>query len=81
MDLVVSPNCQFTAVPGDVDLVGLVGYVNVPIPANGPGVVVLAVRGGTESFAAWADEPVAKHARVLVVEARSPRSVTVVPYS
>jgi hypothetical protein len=77
----VAGECGVSGATGDVDLVGLVGYVNVPIPANGPGVVVLAVRGGTESFAAWADEPVAKHARVLVIEARSPRSVTVVPYS
>jgi hypothetical protein len=60
-------------------LIGLVGHLTVPIPADGPGEVVLAVRGGSECFAAWADEPIAKHAQVVVVDQRSPRSVTVTP--
>ena len=65
----------------DESLVGLEGYVTVPIPADGgPGEVVLRVRGGTEHFAAWCDSPVAKHARILVIEDRSARSVTVEPY-
>lgn len=65
---------------GEEELVGRVGRVSVPIPAHGPGEVVVQVRGGTETFAAWADEPVPKHARVLVIETRSPRSVTVTPF-
>jgi len=56
-----------------------VGHLTVSVPADGPGEVVLAIRGGTEAFAAWADEPIAKHTRVVVVEERSPRSVTVTP--
>jgi hypothetical protein len=56
-----------------------VGYVSLPIPAGGPGEVMLSVRGGTEAFAAWAEEPIAKHTRVVVVEDRSGRSVTVTP--
>ena len=40
---------------------------------------MLSVRGGTEAFAAWSDEPIAKHTRVVVVEGRSARSVTVTP--
>jgi hypothetical protein len=60
-------------------LVGTVGFVSVPIPAAGAGEVMLPVRGGTECFAAFADEPIAKHARIVVVEGRSPRSVTVTP--
>jgi hypothetical protein len=58
-------------------LVGHVGYVSVPIPADGPGEVLVSVRGGTEAFAAWADEPIEKHARVVVIDERSARSVTV----
>ena len=58
-------------------LVGTVGYVSVPIPASGAGEVMLPIRGGHEAFAAYADEPIAKHARVVVVECRSARSVTV----
>jgi hypothetical protein len=60
-------------------LIGLVGHLTVSVPAHGPGEVVIAIRGGTESFAAWADEPIAKYTRVVVVEERSPRSVTVTP--
>ena len=63
----------------DGDLIGEVGYVSVPIPPGKPGEVMLSVRGGTEAFAAWADEPIAKHARVVVVDERSARSVTVTP--
>jgi hypothetical protein len=63
----------------DGELIGEVGYVSVPIPPGKPGEVMLSVRGGTEAFAAWADEPIAKHARVVVVDERSARSVTVTP--
>ena len=68
--------------PDDVDesLVGAVGRVTVPIPADGPGEVLLPVRGGTEAFAAWSDQPMPKHARVLVVETSSARSVIVTPF-
>jgi hypothetical protein len=59
----------------------LIGRVTVPIPATGPGEVLLAVRGGTEAFTAWSDQPIAKHARVLVVEQTSARSVFVVPFT
>jgi hypothetical protein len=66
--------------PGAEDaLVGTVGYVSVPIPASGAGEVMLSIRGGTEAFAAFADEPIGKHARIVVVETRSSRSVTVTP--
>jgi membrane-bound ClpP family serine protease len=62
------------------ELIGQIGYVTVPIPADGgPGEVMVTIRGGTEAFAAWSDEPIAKHARVVVVENRSARSVTVTP--
>lgn len=67
--------------PGETDqeLIGTVGHVTVPISATRPGEVILPVRGGSEAFAAFADEPIPKHARVVVVECRSSRSVTVTP--
>ncbi len=65
----------------DQDLAGTIGWVTVPIVVGHPGEVVLPVRGGTEAFAAWSDEPVAKNTRVVVVECRSARSVTVTPYA
>jgi hypothetical protein len=59
------------------DLLGAIGRVTVSIPAGGPGEVLLPVRGGTEAFAAWSDEPVPRHSRVVVVECMSARSVFV----
>jgi hypothetical protein len=60
-------------------LIGKVGRVTVSIPADGPGEVLLPVRGGTEAFAAWSDEPIARHRRIAVVETLSARSVFVTP--
>jgi hypothetical protein len=63
----------------DQDLVGTVGQVTVPITPARPGEVVLPVRGGTEAFTACADEPIAKYARVVVVDCLSGRTVMIVP--
>jgi hypothetical protein len=60
-------------------LVGTTGRVTVSIPVNGPGEVLLPVRGGSEAFAAWSDEPIPRHSRVIVVDALSARSVLVTP--
>jgi len=60
-------------------LLGKVGRLTVSIPRNGPGEVLLPVRGGTESFAAWSDEPIPRHSRVVVVDTLSARSVLVTP--
>jgi hypothetical protein len=59
------------------DLLGSIGRVTVSIPAGGPGEVLLPVRGGTEAFAAWSDEPVPRHSRVVVTDCISARSVVV----
>jgi hypothetical protein len=69
-------------VPREADQspVGAVGRVTIPIPADGPGEVLVPVRGGSEAFAAWADQPIPRHAQVLVVEHTSARSVVVVPF-
>ncbi|WP_220140161.1 hypothetical protein [Kitasatospora acidiphila] len=64
----------------DESPVGAVGRVTVPIPPDGPGEVLVPVRGGSEAFAAWADRPIARHALVMVVEHTSARSVVVVPF-
>ncbi len=62
-------------------LLGRVGRVTVSIPEDGPGEVLLPVRGGAEAFAAWSDEPIPRHRRVVVVECISARSVFVTPFS
>jgi uncharacterized membrane protein YqiK len=40
---------------------------------------LLQVRGGSEAFAAYADEPIPRHSRIAVVESLSARSVFVTP--
>lgn len=60
-------------------LLGKIGRVTVSIPADGPGEVLLPVRGGTEAFAAWSDEPIMRHRPVVVVDSMSGRSVFVTP--
>jgi hypothetical protein len=60
--------------------VGELGRITVPIPLAGPGEVLVPVRGGTEAFAAWASQPIAKHSIVLILSELSGRSVLVTPY-
>jgi len=66
-------------VGAEESLLGKIGRVTVSIPADGPGEVLLPVRGGTEAFAAWSDEPIMRHSRVVVVDSMSGRSVFVTP--
>ncbi|MEC4015394.1 hypothetical protein [Streptomyces sp. H27-D2] len=63
----------------DYSPIGVIGRVTVSIPPDGPGEVLLPVRGGSEAFAAWSLEPIARHVRVVVVECTSARSVIVAP--
>ncbi|MDQ6784494.1 MAG: hypothetical protein M3063_13855 [Actinomycetota bacterium] len=61
-------------------VVGAVGHLTVPIPEGGAGEVMVAIRGGAEAYAAWADGPIAKHTQVLVISQTAPRSVIVTPF-
>ena len=66
----------------DDEVVGALGVLSVATRgADGPGEVVLRLRGGTESYLARSDEPIALGARVLVVESHGGRTVTVVAFS
>ena len=67
------------AADAEESLLGKVGRVTVSIPVDGPGEVLLSVRGGTEAYAAWSDEPIARHSRIVVVDTMSARSVFVTP--
>ncbi|WP_306320842.1 MULTISPECIES: hypothetical protein [unclassified Streptomyces] len=49
--------------------------------ADGPGEVLVQVRGGTETFLAYSDEPLARGATVLVIESRGYRQVVVMAWS
>ena len=49
--------------------------------AGGPGEVLVRVRGGTETFLAYSDEPMTRGATVLVVESLGSRQVSVIAWS
>ncbi|SDN54940.1 hypothetical protein [Actinacidiphila guanduensis] len=48
---------------------------------EGPGEVLVRVRGGSEAFIAWSDEPLPKGRTVLVVESRGSRQVDVIEWA
>jgi hypothetical protein len=64
--------------PGE-EIVGKVGRVTLGITPDHAGEVIVAIRGGTETFAALCDEPIAKNTRVVVIESLSGRTVSVTP--
>jgi membrane protein implicated in regulation of membrane protease activity len=61
-------------------VVGRPAYVTVAIPGGShAGEVLLRIRGGTESYIAYADEPVGVGTQVIVLADRGARSVLVAP--
>lgn len=61
------------------ELEGLVGRISVPVPAEGPGEIIVSIRGGTEAFTAYTQggETLSKNARAAVVERTGARTVLV----
>ncbi|MGD0607444.1 MAG: hypothetical protein ABSA53_28155 [Streptosporangiaceae bacterium] len=47
---------------------------------DGPGEVLIKIRGGSEAFLAWSDNPLPKGATVLVIESRGARAVDVIEW-
>ena len=67
---------------GDAAAVGRVGVLTHGTRGpNGPGEVLIKIRGGSETFLAWSDEALPKGTQVLVIESRGARAVTVVRWS
>ena len=65
----------------DESVVGTVGLLIIATRGKaGPGEVRVRVRGGSESFLAWSEAPLAKGTTVLITESRGPRSVDVVEW-
>lgn len=65
----------------DLEVNGKVGQVIVRIRgAEGPGEVLIRVRGGSEAFIAFAESAIERDADVLVVSSRGERAVDVVPW-
>ncbi|WLQ41797.1 hypothetical protein P8A22_18475 [Streptomyces laculatispora] len=59
--------------------VGAVGRVTVPIPPDGAGEVLVAVRGGSEAYTAWSAMSIDRDVRIVVVDLVSARTVVVEP--
>ncbi|MCW7942021.1 hypothetical protein AAW14_08155 [Streptomyces hygroscopicus] len=47
----------------------------------GPGEILVQVRGGSETFLAWSQEPLPTGATVLVIDSRGCREVDVIEWS
>jgi hypothetical protein len=66
----------------DSSAIGSVGVLTVGTRgARGPGEVRVKIRGGSESFIAWSEEPLPQGATVLVIEARGPRALDVMEWA
>ncbi len=66
----------------DLSAEGLLGVLTVGTRGpGGPGEVLLKIRGGSETYLAWSDEPLPRGSTVLVVETRGTRTVGVVAWS
>jgi hypothetical protein len=48
---------------------------------DGPGEVLVKVRGGTEAYLAWSEQPLARGTTVLVFNSRGERAVDVMEWS
>jgi hypothetical protein len=65
----------------DPEVTGKVGRVIVRVRgADGPGEVLVSVRGGREAFIAFADSVIERDTDVLVISSRGGRCVDVVPW-
>jgi hypothetical protein len=65
----------------DQSPVGCTGKVIVATRGEaGPGEVLLQIKGGTEAYMAWSEEPLARGTAVLVFNARGGREVDVMEF-
>ena len=64
----------------DEPVVGKLGTVSHPIKPGQPGEIVVRIRGGTETYMAYADSELAAQTEVLVIAQRSARTVEVTKF-
>ena len=65
----------------DQSAVGCFGTLSVATRGSGgPGEVLVKIRGGTEAYLAWSEEPLAKGTPVLVFNSRGGRTVDVMEW-
>ncbi|GHH85857.1 hypothetical protein GCM10018793_55420 [Streptomyces sulfonofaciens] len=66
----------------DEAVIGCTGVLVIGTRGSaGPGEVLVRVRGGSETFLAWSDEPLSRGATVLVIDSRGTRQVDVVAWT
>lgn len=64
--------------PGEPSLIGSIGVLCVGTRGpDGPGEVLVKIRGGIEAYIAWSPGPLARGTSVLIVESRGARTVDV----
>jgi hypothetical protein len=62
----------------ETSLIGSIGVLSVATRGpDGPGEVMVKIRGGSEAYIAWSPTPLPKGATVLVIESRGTRTVDV----
>jgi hypothetical protein len=61
------------------NVVGLTGRISIPVPVDGPGEIIISIRGGSEAFTAYTlgEESLPRNARAAVVEKTGARTVLV----
>jgi hypothetical protein len=65
----------------DQSPVGCTGKVIVATRGEaGPGEVLIQIKGGTEAYLAWSEQPLARGTKVLVFNARGGREVDVMEF-
>lgn len=66
----------------DEAVIGCTGELLVGTRGSaGPGEILVRVRGGSETFLAWSEEPLREGATVLVVDSRGRREVDVIEWA
>ena len=75
-------DCYNVGVTPDESAVGCTGRVIVATRgAEGPGEVLIKLRGGTEAYLAWSEQPLALGTEVLVYNTRGDRALDVMEFS
>lgn len=66
----------------DESAIGEVGVLLVGTRGpNGPGEVLVKIRGGSEAFIAWSEAPLPKGTTVLIIDSRGARTVDVMEWT
>jgi hypothetical protein len=73
---------EHTPMGADASVIGCTGrLVLATRGADGPGEVVIAVRGGTEVYIAWSEQPLARGTTVLAYATRGERALDVMEWA